>query len=80
MLYKNDFLNDQKTAKLRYMVWANTSKNTRRRKVEFDQNGALIRVELTKQQCTDDAAVRIYYTDDDTHQTIMPEQLGINGL
>merc|ERR1711892_1083264 len=62
-------------AKLRYMVWANTSKNTRRRKVEFDQNGALIRVELTKQQCTDDAGVRIYYTDDDTHAVTMPEQL-----
>lgn len=66
---------DDEKAKLRYMVWANTSKNTRRRKVEFDQDGALIRVELTKQQCTDDAAVRIYYTDDDTHQTTMPEQL-----
>ena len=35
----------------------------------------MIRVELTKQQCTDDAGVRIYYTDDDTHAVTMPEQL-----
>ena len=62
-------------AKLRYMVWANTSKNTRRRKVEFEQEKGIVRVELTKEQCTDDAGVRVYYSNDDTHDFLMPEQL-----
>lgn len=58
---------------LEYMVWANLSKNTRRKNVTFESTG--VKVELTNEQCRDDAGLRVYYTKEDNFDILMPLKL-----
>ena len=63
---------DEKSG-LEYMVWANLSKNSRRKNVTFESTG--VKVELTSEQCKDDAGLRVYYTKEDNFDILIPQKL-----
>jgi hypothetical protein len=58
-----------------FMLWANSSKNPRKKNVEFDNSGKKVKVELPKGQCTDDAGLRVYFTKEDNFEVQMPKCL-----
>jgi len=58
---------------LEYMVWANLSKNSRRKNVTFESTG--VKVELTSDQCKDDAGLRVYFTKEDNFDVLIPQKL-----
>merc|ERR1712142_425583 len=55
------------------MVWANLSKNSRRKNVTFESTG--VKVELTSDQCKDDAGLRVYFTKEDNFDVLIPQKL-----
>ena len=55
------------------MVWANLSKNSRRKNVTFESTG--VKVELTSEQCKEDAGLRVYYTKEDNFDILIPQKL-----
>ena len=63
---------DEKSG-LEYMVWANLSKNSRRKNVTFESTG--VKVELTSEQCKEDAGLRVYYTKEDNFDILIPQKL-----